>query len=85
MSCSCRLKLVDDEPGIHYYRWACRNCGREYGPEFAVPHWSTIALARSLGRCLNTDPVPQVNTEICTRAAAAAWFPATAVGLFSAA
>lgn len=63
--CQLKKKLVDDEPGVHHYRWACSNCGREYGPEFSLPHWSTIEIARSLGRYINVDAVPQVQPGMC--------------------
>ena len=60
----CRLfeKLVEDLPGVHWYVRACRDCSREYGPEFAVPHWSS-------GR--ENDPIPSVNPGPCSRSRAA--------------
>lgn len=57
--CSLRWRLVDDLPGVHIYVHACRDCGREYGPEFVVWHAST-------GRSSDSDPVPVVSAPICS-------------------
>ena len=34
--CHVTRKLVDDLPGVHWYVQACKDCYKEYGPEFAI-------------------------------------------------
>lgn len=55
--CRLRTKLVEDLPGLHWYVQACQKCNREYGSEFAVPHWST-------GR--KSDPIPIAVPGCCS-------------------
>jgi hypothetical protein len=58
VSCRLRDKLVEDEPGQHTYIQACRDCHREYGPEFVVPHWSSG---------LKGEPRPRVVPGLCSQ------------------
>jgi len=67
--CQLEKKLSEDEAGVHHYKWACSSCGREYGQEFRQPHWSTIEIARSLGRHIHIDPVPLVQPGVCPNSA----------------
>jgi hypothetical protein len=45
--CRLRDKQIGDEPGVHTYIQACKDCHREYGPEFVVPHWSAGVAGES--------------------------------------
>jgi len=55
-----RVRLVEDNPGEHVYRFVCNHCGRECGPEFTLYHAS---------RGGQDDGLPAVGECDCTREA----------------
>ena len=70
--CHVTRKLVDDLPGVHWYVQACKDCHKEYGPEFAIAHWSSG---------LESDPVPDVVLAPCRSRVAHSHLPSHATAL----
>ena len=56
-------RLVDDEPGQHTYKYVCRHCGIERGPEFTTYHMVRRAVD-------DPDPISSLGVCPCNEAIA---------------